>query len=710
MQTIVYLLLDTFKTPQQSIPILMKSRLLFLFVFCVGVFSFNAQEVRTKWKQSIKKISDCECDLVFDVSVDPGWHLYSQIPVDDGPLPTEFKFKKSPDYELVGKTKESKPIEEMDEVFGAKVFYYELKATFTQRIKILSPKKFQVSGKYFYQVCTNVKCENAKDDFVFDLDGSSCKNTGVKLIPVTNVNTDSLKKDSSLLATQSDTLPKTQSVNSSAVPPSHNQEASTAGSKKEDSLWSIFIKSFLGGLFAVFTPCLFPLIPMNVSFFTKKSKTKAQGVSNSMLYSFFVILIYVALGFGVSWALGPDRLHAMSTNKYVNIVFFAIFLIFAISFFGAFEITLPSGFVNKMDSMSDKGGFIGTFFMAFTLVLVSFSCTGPIASSLLIDAASTGKVLAPGIGMLGFGLALALPFGFFAFAPALMNSLPKSGGWLNMVKVCLGFIELAFAMKFISNADLVTQSHIITREVFISSWILIFGMMGVYLVGAFKMSHDSETKHLSIPRLMFAMLSFFIVIYMLPGMWGAPLKLFSGILPPADYTETKNGFLVHTNDLNLADDKFKPYIHVNGNGIPMFKNNYDMALEYAKKVNKPLMIDFTGHNCANCRKTEDYIWSDEKVVSILKNDVVLVSLYADEDTELPANEMKKVQWYGRERTLETVGEKWKYFEFQRYNAIAQPLYIIVDHNEKTLAGPRGYESGVDAYIDWMNSGISKFKK
>jgi len=687
----------------QIMRLLSKFSILVFLLF--SVIDSNAQKIRTQWDIQSKKISDCEYDIVFKVKIEPKWHMYSTVP-SDGPLPTEINFKKSKDYELVGKIKESKPHEEMDEAFGVLVKYFTDNATFTQRIKLLNKGKITISGDYSYQICIDV-CETPPAEKFNVVIDSKCDG-GVKLVEVSSIN-DTISKKDSLLATVDSTKKDTLAQSAIATTPDIN----TGEEEKEDnSLWGIFIKGFLGGLFAVFTPCLFPLIPMNVSFFTKRSKTKAKGVSNALMYSGFVILIYILLGIGITLLFGPDRLHAMSTNKYVNMGFFAIFLVFAISFFGAFEITLPSRFVNKMDSMSDKGGIIGIFFMAFTLVLVSFSCTGPIASSLLIETATTGKILGPALGMFGFGLALALPFGFFAFAPALLNSLPKSGGWLNSVKVCLGFIELAFAMKFLSNADLVTQSHYITREVFLTTWIVLFGLMGAYLLGAFRMSHDSKLEHVSIPRLLFAITSFLITIYILPGLWGAPVKLLSGILPPSDYSESPHGFGTSgqmASTTTTVDDEFKKYIHIGAHGIPMFKNDYEHALAYAKKVNKPLMIDFTGHNCANCRKTEDNIWSDEAVKSMLANDVVVVSLYCDEDTELPVSERKKVFFYGSEREIETVGMKWKYFQNERYKSVQQPLYVIVDHNEKILASPRSYKSGIEDYKAWLNLGVSNFK-
>ncbi len=457
------------------------------------------------------------------------------------------------------------------------------------------------------------------------------------------------------------------------------------------------------------------MIPMNVSFFTKQSKTKSQGIRNAFIYSISIIVLYVALGLGVTMIFGAGALHSLSTSVWFNLAFFVLLLVFAMSFLGAFEITLPNSFVNKMDAKSDKGGYVGIFFMAFTLALVSFSCTGPIIGTLLVEASSTGNMSGPFFGMFGFSLALALPFGLFAAFPGWMNSLPQSGGWLNAVKVTLGFLELALALKFASNADLVTQSGILTREVFIGLWIGIAAMLTMYLLGMFKTSHDSDVKHLSVKRLMLALGSFFVTIYLVPGLWGAPLKLFSGILPPLEYSESPHGFgSNHTPSANTTvipkDDEFDKYMEINKNGIVHFKNDYDRALAYSRKVGKPLLIDFTGHACANCRKTEDYVWPDPEVIKRLNNDVVLVSLYVDDKRALDPKDVVTVNWYGKERELTDIGDKFKYMEESIYKQSTQPLYILVDGNEKQLNQMRGYNSSIEEYIKWLDEGIRNYKK
>jgi thiol:disulfide interchange protein DsbD len=412
---------------------------------------------------------------------------------------------------------------------------------------------------------------------------------------------------------------------------------------------------------------------------------------------------------------GAGALHTLSTNVWFNLAFFVLLLVFAASFLGAFEIVLPSSFVNQVDSKADRGGIIGIFFMAFTLALVSFSCTGPIIGTLLVEAANTGSVSGPFWGMFGFALALSLPFGLFAAFPGWLNSLPQSGGWLNAVKVTLGFLELALALKFASNADLVVQAGILTREVFIGLWIVIFGLLSLYLLGLYKTSHDSDIKHLSVTRIFFAIASLFVTVYLIPGLWGAPLKLFSGILPPLEYSESPHGFGggTHQNTISLntttADDEFAPYIETNKNGIVHFKNDYEHALAYAKKTGKPLMVDFTGHACANCRKTEDYVWPDPEVTKRLNEEVVLVSLYVDDKRELDPKDYMKVQWYGKEREITDIGDKFKYMEETLYGQSTQPLYVLLDHNEKLLNPVRGYDPSIPDYIKWLDDGINKFK-
>jgi thiol:disulfide interchange protein DsbD len=595
----------------------------------------------------------------------------------------------------------------MDKVFEVMVNYFDKEATFTQRIKPLKEGNISIYGKYEYQVCTDEMCEfPPAEKFTININ-STCK---------TEVKKDTIDVNEVILS--SDTTKKTDVKTDSIVIPldkTTNKPDKKIETSTDSSWWTIFLAGFIGGFAALLTPCVFPMIPMNVSFFTKSSKNKQEGIRNALIYSVAIIVLYVALGLIVTAVFGAGALHTLSTNVWFNLFFFLLLVVFAFSFLGAFEITLPSSFVNKVDSKSDKGGLTGIFFMAFTLALVSFSCTGPIIGTLLVEASSKGNYSGPFWGMFGFSLALALPFGFFAAFPGWLNSLPKSGGWLNSVKVTLGFLELALALKFASNADLVVQAGILTREVFIGLWIVIFAMLTLYLLGVFKTSHDSDVPFLSVTRIVFVILSFFVTIYLVPGLWGAPLKLFSGVLPPLEYSESPHGFGAnnsanHNISVPAIDDEFSKYIEVNKNGIVHFKNEYDKALAYAKKVGKPLMVDFTGHACANCRKTEDYVWPDAEVTKRLNNDVVLVSLYVDDKRELDPKDYMKVNWYGKEREITDIGDKFKYMEETIYKQSTQPLYVILDHNEKPLNAPRGYNSSIQEYTKWMDEGVSKFKK
>lgn len=704
---------------------MLKKILSLVILLFTSLSLLKAQDAPVHFKMSTKKISDCEYDLQFNATIDAPWHMYSLVKgAEDGPNPTVFLFTKSSDYELVGKTIESKPIKEFDKLFEINVQYFLRTATFTQRIKLKTNKKVSIKGKYEFQACTEEKCIfPPADDFEFQLQGStSC---------LVSTSTTSSSSSSSGIEANTDNKTNTCVCDTQAILSSIHAKDTQSGMQiesvapviseavvppaEEKSFWGIFIAGFIGGLAALLTPCVFPMIPMNVSFFTKQSKTKAQGIRNALLYSISIIILYVGLGLGVTLIFGAGALHSLSTNVWFNLAFFLLLLIFAMSFLGAFEITLPSSFVNKIDAKSDKGGYLGIFFMAFTLALVSFSCTGPIIGTLLVQASSTGNITGPFFGMFGFALALALPFGLFAAFPGWLNSLPQSGGWLNAVKVTLGFLELALALKFASNADLVVQAGILTREVFIGLWIVIFALLTMYLVGMYKTSHDSDLKHVSVGRLFIAIASFFLTVYLIPGLWGAPLKLLSGILPPLEYSESPHGFGAIANAASSEksisqDSEFSKYMEVNKNGIVHFKNDYEHALAYSKKVGKPLLIDFTGHACANCRKTEDYVWPDPEVTKHLNNDVVLVSLYVDDKRALDPKDYMTVQWYGKERQITDIGDKFKYMEEKVYGQSTQPLYVLVDGNEKVLSTIRGYNPSIPEYVTWLQAGISKYKK
>lgn len=686
-------------------------KLFLLFVFFVS--GLVAQENPVSWALETKKVSDCEYDLIFKAKIEEPWHIYSihknTSKEAEDVWPTTILFTKSALYEKVGKLTESKPTTEFDKVWEAVIAFHPHTATFTQRIRLLTDGKVKIKGSYEVQACTDAMCTRPPvDKFEFDLQGSpSCVTASAASVAVSAG--DSARVDT---IAKAEVLPDDSTTTAVINPTSYNENSLDATSM---SWLAIFLAGFIGGFAALLTPCVFPMIPMNVSFFTKQSKTKQQGIKNALIYAVFLIVLYVGLGLGVTLIFGAGALHSLSTNVWFNLAFFLLLLIFAISFLGAFEIVLPSSFVNKMDAKSDKGGYVGIFFMAFTLALVSFSCTGPIIGTLLVQAAAGGGISGPFWGMFGFSLALALPFGLFAAFPGWLNSLPKSGGWLNSVKVVLGFLELALALKFASNADLVIQAGILTREVFISLWIVIFGLQTAYLLGAFKTSHDSDLKHVSVTRLFFAIISLFVTVYLIPGLWGAPLKIFSGILPPLEYSESPHGFGANAHSGNNtaslnSDPEYGKFMEVNKNGIVHFKNDYDNALAYAKKVGKPLMVDFTGHACANCRKTEDYVWPDPEVTKRLNNDVVLVSLYVDDKRGLDPKDYMTVQWYGKEREITDIGDKFKYMEEQLYGQSTQPLYVLLDHNEKPVASVRGYDASIGDYVKWMDEGISAFKK
>jgi thiol:disulfide interchange protein len=681
------------------------SALLFL-LFSFGFL--NAQKQYVTWTYSQKKISADEFELSFKAKIEPTWHLYSQIESigETVPLPTIFEFDKSKDYKLIGKTSEPKPIEHAEPVFDNAVMrYFENTATFKQKIKALTDKPFVVKGIIDGMACNETQCQkfSPTPEFSFKIEGAVIAAT----TETTAIETITTTVDTPAIA-------QTNSVTPDKIKPDSEHKLSELQPKdtsNDKSFWGLFIAGFLGGLLALLTPCVFPMIPMTVSFFTKQSKTKAQGIRNALIYSISIIVIYVVLGLGVTLIFGADAMNNLATNVWFNLAFFVLLVVFAISFLGAFEITLPSAFVNKMDAKSDKGGLVGIFFMAFTLGLVSFSCTGPIIGTLLVQAAATGALAGPFFGMFGFSLALALPFGLFAAFPGWLNSLPKSGGWLNSVKVVLGFLELALAMKFLSNADLVVQAGIITREVFIVIWIVIFALLGAYLMGWFKLSHDSDVKHISVTRLMIAILSFSFTIYLVPGLWGAPLKLISGFPPPDFYSESPEGFGGRKTENGTSNEKrsdLPEHAHRGPNGIPAFDDYYH-GLAYAKKVNKPVMIDFTGWACVNCRKMEGQVWSDSDVKRKLSEDFVLISLYVDDKKTLPEELQTEVVWNGSKRKLKTVGDRWSYLQNTKYLSSTQPQYWILDGDENHYSDSTSYDPDIAKYIQWLDQGLEKYK-
>ncbi|MDP3352680.1 MAG: cytochrome c biogenesis protein CcdA [Flavobacteriaceae bacterium] len=619
-----------------------------------------------KWNSTVEKVTDSTFYLVTTASIQGGWHLYSQNVPDGGPIPTTFTYKINQQFELLEKTTEPNGIEIDDKVFDMRIKYFEHEAIFKQLVKIKNADLSVIKGEVEFMVCDDKNC-----------------------LPPTIQELEFRIKEGSAVS---------ETISTTKTP------KGTDTSKR--GLWSIFILSFLGGLAALLTPCVFPMIPMTVSFFTKQSKNKAVGFRNAIIYGLSIIAIYVLLGTVVTAIFGADSLNALSTNVWFNVIFFLLLVIFAISFLGAFEIVLPSSWGTKVDAQADRGGIIGILFMALALAIVSFSCTGPIVGTLLVEAASKGGI-APIIGMLGFSLALALPFGLFAAFPGWLNSLPKSGGWLNTVKVTLGFLELALAFKFLSNADLVLQLHWLEREVFLAIWIAIFGAMAFYLFGKITLPHDTPNGHISVSRFLLGLVTLAFTIYMIPGLWGAPLKLISGFPPPLKYSESPHGvgFSKATSSVNSNHDGLPDGAHEGPHDILAFVD-YEKGMAYAKEVNKPVLIDFTGHACVNCRKMEDYVWSNPQVLEILKNQVVLISLYVDDKRELPLSEQYTSEATGKK--IKYIGQKWSDFQLTHYKANAQPFYVLINHQEEMLIDPSAYNPDIQTYIDWLKGGIAKF--
>ena len=643
-----------------------------------------------KWSTSVEKISDKEYLLKAQAIIQSGWHLYGQYIEEGGPSPTAFTFKNTQkNFELIGKTTEGKGHEVVDKIFDMKIKYFEDKALFTQKIKFTSDKISNIAADVEFMVCDDSNClPPSSEELSFKIPNTNEASAAGEIAATKN----------DAVVTEDKTIATSEKIVSKAV-------ADPVKKQESKGFLSIFIIAFLSGFAALLTPCVFPMIPMTVSYFTKQSKTKATGIRNAMIYGFSIVVIYVLLGSIVTAVFGADSLNALSTNVWFNIIFFILLVVFACSFLGAFEIMLPNALANKVDSQADRGGLIGIFFMALALAIVSFSCTGPIVGTLLVEAASKGGI-APIVGMLGFSIAIALPFSLFAAFPGWLNALPKSGGWLNTVKVVLGFLELALAFKFLSNADLVLQLHWLEREVFLTIWIAVFGVLAFYLFGKITLPHDSPINHISVGRLTFGLLVLSFTIYLIPGLWGAPLKLISGFPPPMHYSESPDGFGASksSGEIKSALPEGAEYGPQN---IITF-HDYDKGMEFAKKSGKPVLLDFTGYACVNCRKMEELVWSDPKVVGVLKNDVVLISLYVDDKKELPESEQYVSETTGKK--IRTIGNKWSDLQIKTYKAIAQPFYVIVDHNSNNLTAPSAYNPDIENYYNWLNSGIKNFKK
>ncbi|HCF04107.1 cytochrome c biogenesis protein CcdA [Flavobacterium sp.] len=666
-------------------------KIVVLLVIVLAFAKGNAQLLNpVKWTTQIEKKSNGNYILTFNGVIESGWHLYSQYTAEGGSLPLEIFFKNQKgNFELIGKTKESKTKTAYNDIFEVNETFFEKNAQLTQEIKLTNSKLSKVEVSFDFQVCKEA-CINLEKNFTFLIPSKTSANVAEVPIDTTKITVDTTE-----VATQKVIEKPTQS------------NSISENSEKEMGLWSIFIIAFFSGFAALLTPCVFPMIPMTVSFFTKQSKSKSAGVRNAIFYGVSIIVIYVLLGVFVTWLFGADALNALSTNVWFNLGFFILLVVFAASFLGAFEIMLPNSWANKVDSQADRGGVIGILFMALALAIVSFSCTGPIVGTLLVQAASKGGI-APIVGMFGFSLALALPFMLFAMFPGWLNSLPKSGGWLNTVKVVLGFLELALAFKFLSNADLVLQLHLLEREVFLAIWIAIFGTLTLYLFGKITLPHDSPLTHISVGRLSMGLVVLSFTVYMIPGLWGAPLRLINAFPPPMEYSESPLGFGANSISNVTPVSALPEGAKLGPHQIVVF-DDYDKGLAYAKTVNKPIMLDFTGHACVNCRKMENNVWSDERILTILKNQVVLISLYVDDKRELPKSEQFISTSTGA--SIETIGDKWTDFMISTYKTNTQPLYVLTDLTGANLNSKQPTISfvGIEEYESWLKEGLTNFK-
>lgn len=667
-----------------------------------------------KWKIKLDdKGGAPEKEIVFTATADKGWHLYDMNLPEGGPVSTSFTFETLNGAELIGQPVPSvKPTTVYDEQFAMNLRWYPGTVSFIQKLKITDPAKFKVEGEVEFMACNDETCL-PPDQIPFSFDKKSIH---VDPALAANSSTTEVDKDDATTV-QSDTQVVAEDASELNTPdPAAKETPATTSPKASDSLtdspnlWSpvidqlksfgdatvsaadtswlfIFFAGFLGGLIALLTPCVWPMIPMTVSFFLKRTKDRKKAIRDAITYGLSIIVIYLVMGLLITGIFGASALNDLSTNAIFNILFFLLLVVFAVSFFGAFELVLPASWTSKLDSKADSTtGILSIFFMSFTLVLVSFSCTGPIIGTLLVQAASMGTAVGPAIGMFGFALALSIPFSVFAIFPNMLQSMPKSGGWLNSVKVVLGFLELALALKFLSVADLAYGWRLLDREAFIVLWIVIFSLLGVYLLGKIKFSHDSEVKYVSVPRLFMAIISFAFAIYMVPGLWGAPLKAISAFAPP-----------LYTQDFNL----YKNEVHA-------AFDDYESGMAYAKKVNKPVMIDFSGFGCVNCRKMEASVWTDPKVKQMLENDYVLITLMVDDKTKLP--QPIEIQENGKTRKLKTIGDKWSYLQRSKFGSNAQPFYILLNDEGQPLGPSYAFNEDVSKYIQFLQNGLKEFKK
>lgn len=669
-----------------------------LLLFAVVVQAQIQEPV--KFKSELKTSQAGEAEVVFTGTIDKGWHVYSTDLGDGGPISATFNVESISGTELVGKLKPvGKEVAAFDKLFEMKVRYFENTAQFVQKLK-LTGGEYKVEGFLEYGACNDENClPPTQVPFKFSGKAEGTAVNGPAADKAADAGNVELEKSSDTAQTaamaviggaESDTGINVAGDGTTDLWKPVIDELQALGEtvSQEDMSWIyIFITGFVGGLLALFTPCVWPIIPMTVSFFLKRSKDKKKGIRDAWTYGASIVVIYVGLGLLVTGIFGANALNSLSTNAVFNIFFFLMLVVFAASFFGAFEITLPSKWSNAVDSKAEKtGGLLSIFLMAFTLSLVSFSCTGPIIGFLLVQVSTTGNMIAPAIGMLGFAIALALPFTLFALFPSWLKSMPKSGGWMNVIKVTLGFLELAFALKFLSVADLAYGWRILDRETFLALWIVLFALLGFYLLGKVKFPHDDDDTKVSVPRFFMALASLAFAVYMLPGLWGAPLKAVSAFAPP-----------MQTQDFNLYNNE----VHAKF-------DDYDLGMEYARQHGKPVMLDFTGYGCVNCRKMELAVWTDPKVSDIINNDYVLITLYVDNKTLLSSP--VKIMENGTERTLRTVGDKWSYLQRVKFGANAQPFYVLIDNEGKPLNKSYSYDESIPKYIEFLQTGLENYKK
>lgn len=673
---------------------IMRKWVLAVIGMVIAITAFPQIQEPVTFSQQLRKISETEAEIVFTGKIDRGWHVYSTDLGDGGPIEAVLEVEHITGAELDGKLlPQGNEISDYDKLFEMQVRWFENEAQFVQRLK-LTGGPWRVEGYLTYGACNDQNCL-PPTDVNFSFSGTA-QVPAVAMAATSTAEQTPVAVESPVETAQpideevvNDLTTGIGGIGSALWAPVINELQAMGepmGTTNRSWLY-IFFAGFLGGLLALFTPCVWPIIPMTVSFFLKRSKDKRKGIRDAITYGLAIIVIYVALGLAVTLLFGASALNALSTNAIFNIFFFLLLVVFAVSFFGAFEITLPSSWTTAVDSKAEKTtGLVSIFLMAFTLALVSFSCTGPIIGFLLVEVSTMGSILAPTIGMLGFAIALALPFTLFALFPTWLKQMPKSGGWMNVIKVTLGFIELAFALKFLSVADLAYGWHILDRETFLALWIVIFGLLGIYLLGKIKFPHDDDDTRVNVLRFFLALCSLAFAVYMVPGLWGAPLKAVSAFAPP-----------MYTQDFNL----YKNEVHAQF-------DDYDLGMEYARRVGKPVMLDFTGYGCVNCRKMELAVWTDTQVADLMNNDYVLITLYVDNKTKLP--EPIVVQENGQERKLRTLGDKWSYLQRVKFGANAQPFYVLIDNAGKPLNKSYAYDENVDKYVEFLETGLTNYKK